>query len=184
VFGNTSWQKVPMGISYASGVPAGSMMMWPKSAPPAGWLVRDGSAVSRTTYSSLFAVIGEDYGTGDGSTTFNLPDDRGLTQVGYKALDSAFGTFGASVGSKDAIVVSHNHTTTVTDPGHSHTVNNTRPPEGYAAGDNVNISLGSASTATSSTSTTGISVAVASAGASGTDKNVQPSRVYLPIIKY
>ena len=46
------------------------------SPPPAGWLLCDGQAVSRTTFASLFAVLGVLYGVGDGSTTFNLPDFR------------------------------------------------------------------------------------------------------------
>lgn len=45
---------------------------------PNGWLVRDGAAVSRTTYAALFAIIGTTYGAGNGTTTFNVPDD--LTQ--------------------------------------------------------------------------------------------------------
>lgn len=55
----------------------GMLSWWPLATPPSGWLERDGSAISRTTYSDLFAVIGTMYGTGDGSTTFNIPDDRG-----------------------------------------------------------------------------------------------------------
>lgn len=57
--------------------PTGSMMLWAgngASLPAGGWLRCDGSAVSRSTYSALFAVIGTAYGAGDGSTTFNLPD--------------------------------------------------------------------------------------------------------------
>ncbi|MFP4512090.1 MAG: phage tail protein [Acidimicrobiales bacterium] len=52
----------------------GDVRMSARDTPPSGWLLCDGSAVSRTTYSDLFDAIGEDYGTGDGSTTFNLPD--------------------------------------------------------------------------------------------------------------
>ncbi len=48
-----------------------------KTAVPTGWILCDGSAVSRTTYAKLFAVIGTIHGEGDGSTTFNLPDYRG-----------------------------------------------------------------------------------------------------------
>jgi microcystin-dependent protein len=47
-----------------------------------GWLLCNGSAVSRTTYASLFDAIGTAYGAGDGSTTFNLPDLRGRVPVG------------------------------------------------------------------------------------------------------
>lgn len=59
-------------------VPTGSIQIWTKASAPNGFLLCDGSAVSRTTYADLFAVIGEDYGAGDGSTTFNLPNPSGL----------------------------------------------------------------------------------------------------------
>ena len=52
----------------------GAVMAVAGSTSPAGWLLCDGSAVSRTTYADLYAVIGDTYGSGDGSTTFNLPD--------------------------------------------------------------------------------------------------------------
>lgn len=61
----------------SGGSPAGALMAFAMSTPPTGWLKADGSAVSRTTYPSLFAAIGTTYGAGDGSTTFNLPDLRG-----------------------------------------------------------------------------------------------------------
>jgi microcystin-dependent protein len=56
----------------------GELIMWPGAAAsvPSKWLLCDGTAVSRTTYATLFALIGTNYGTGDGSTTFNLPDFR------------------------------------------------------------------------------------------------------------
>jgi hypothetical protein len=58
-------------------VPTGSIVAYVSSTAPAGWLVADGTAVSRTTYANLFAIISTTYGIGDGSTTFNLPDIRG-----------------------------------------------------------------------------------------------------------
>jgi len=58
-------------------VPTGTVIMFSTSALPAGYLKCDGSAVSRTTYAKLFAVLGTLYGAGNGSTTFNLPDLRG-----------------------------------------------------------------------------------------------------------
>lgn len=61
----------------AQRVPTGTIQWYAKNTPPAGWLVCDGSAVSRSTYSDLFAVIGTTFGAGNGSTTFNLPDLRG-----------------------------------------------------------------------------------------------------------
>lgn len=62
--------------------PTGVVLPFAGSAAPTGWLVCDGSAVSRTTYASLFSTISTSFGAGDGSTTFNLPDMRGRTPVG------------------------------------------------------------------------------------------------------
>lgn len=83
-------------------VPAGAVAHFAMTAPPAGWLAADGSAVPRTTYGALFAAIGTAYGAGDGSTTFNLPDLRGVFVRGYdngRGLDpdraGAFGTYEA-----------------------------------------------------------------------------------------
>jgi len=81
IYDGTNFQFVT--VVPGSSVPAGAIMYWPTETPPEGWLERDGSAVSRTTYASLFAAIGTMYGVGDGSTTFNLPDDRGLFERGW-----------------------------------------------------------------------------------------------------
>lgn len=63
-------------------VPTGSVTPYAGSSAPSGWLLCDGSAVSRTTYADLYALIGTTYGSGDGSTTFNLPDLRGRVPLG------------------------------------------------------------------------------------------------------
>ena len=57
--------------------PAGSISMYAGSTAPTGYLLCDGSAVSRTTYADLFTAIGTTYGVGDGSTTFNVPNVNG-----------------------------------------------------------------------------------------------------------
>lgn len=57
--------------------PTGTVLAYGGSAAPSGWLLCNGSAVSRTTYAALFAAISTFHGSGDGSTTFNLPDYRG-----------------------------------------------------------------------------------------------------------
>lgn len=72
----------------ASAVPVGTGIDFYADSPPTGFLVRNGAAVSRTTYAALFAVIGTKYGTGDGSTTFNLPNSIGRFSEG----DSVAGT--------------------------------------------------------------------------------------------
>ena len=59
-------------------LPAGAVMPFAMNSAPAGWLAADGTAVSRSTYATLFAAISTTHGAGDGSTTFNLPDLRGI----------------------------------------------------------------------------------------------------------
>ena len=61
-------------VSKNTAVPTGTIITWSTATPPAGYLICDGSAISRTTYANLFAVIGTTYGEGDGNTTFNLPN--------------------------------------------------------------------------------------------------------------
>jgi hypothetical protein len=61
-------------------VPSGSMITWGGSTAPSGWLLCDGSAVSRETYAALFAVVGTTYGSGNGSTTFTLPNSKTVTK--------------------------------------------------------------------------------------------------------
>jgi microcystin-dependent protein len=68
---------VPPGTIIAYGGPAAATADGGAPAAPAGWMLCDGSAVSRTTYSTLFAAIGINFGGGDGIATFNLPDLRG-----------------------------------------------------------------------------------------------------------
>jgi len=65
------------------GIPAGGVQIFAMVTAPSGWLVANGSAVSRATYSRLFSAIGTTFGVGDGSTTFNLPDLRGEFVRGF-----------------------------------------------------------------------------------------------------
>ena len=67
----------------SSGVPTGTVTAFAGGSAPTGYLLCNGNAVSRTTESALFAVIGTIYGIGDGSTTFNLPDLRGRVVAGH-----------------------------------------------------------------------------------------------------
>jgi microcystin-dependent protein len=72
-------------------VPIGGIQMYGASAAPSKWLLCQGSAVSRTTYSDLFGVIGVVYGSGDGSTTFNLPNFSGRMPIGMGQGNTAEG---------------------------------------------------------------------------------------------
>jgi len=95
-------------------VPIGARWIWPTDVAPTGFLLCQGQAVSRSTYSALFAVIGTTYGVGDGSTTFNLPDAKGKVAVGKDSAQSEFDALGETGGAKT-------HTLSATEmPGHTH----------------------------------------------------------------
>lgn len=78
-------------------VPPGFMGLFGGSNVPTGWLLCDGTAVSRTDYAALYAAIGTTWGVGDGSTTFNLPDWRGRYPRGVAASGTG-STLGAAFG--------------------------------------------------------------------------------------
>lgn len=88
-------------------IPKGMIAPYAGNSSPEGWLICDGSAVSRITYSALFTAIGTAYGAGDGSTTFNLPDLQGKVVVGVDSQDNDFDTLGNTGGSK--YLQGHNH---------------------------------------------------------------------------
>lgn len=66
----------------SAALPSGSVVPFAGTSAPSGYLLAQGQAVSRTTYSDLFSAISTTYGTGDGSSTFNLPDLRGRVVAG------------------------------------------------------------------------------------------------------
>lgn len=98
-------------------LPVGAIMPFGSDTIPENWLLCDGSAVSRTTYQYLFNTIGTTYGSGDGFTTFNLPDLRGKVVVGLDSNDTSFDVLGETGGEKE-------HTLTVNEiPQHRHSIN-------------------------------------------------------------
>lgn len=164
------------------GVPSGSLFMWPTASPPTGYLSCNGTAVSRTTYSALFAVLGTTFGSGDGSTTFNLPDYRDRMPIGAGTTYSAADTGG----SKDAIVVSHSHglsaATTSTTTSLTGTLYAGKPNGasgivsgvfGQGGGGDGNQATGAAYTINANHNHT-LSGNTDSAGTSGTDANLPP----------
>lgn len=92
------------GVASLPTVQAGTILAYGGASAPSGYLICNGDAVSRTTYANLFTVIGTTYGTGNGSTTFNVPNLRGRFALG-KATSGTGSTLGASGGSID-----HTHT--------------------------------------------------------------------------
>jgi microcystin-dependent protein len=181
-------------------VPTGSLIMWPSVAIPTDWKLCNGDAISRTTFATLYSLIGTTFGVGDGTTTFNLPNYKNRMPYGADTV-----AVGATGGSANAIVVSHTHTgttgstsndhihtatSTVTDPTHNHSYlqSGTTGPGG-----DLNIfftSNGAFSTPLNTTSVaTGVTVATTisgqsvththdfttnSAGSSGTNANLPP----------
>jgi len=81
-------------------MPTGSIIATGRTTAPTGWLLCDGAAVSRTGQAALFAAIGTNYGVGDGSTTFNLPDLRQRFPIG-KAAAGTGSTLGGTGGTID-----------------------------------------------------------------------------------
>lgn len=167
-------------------VPTGAILSYAGSSAPAGWLVCDGAAVSRTTYANLFSALGTTFGTGDGSTTFNLPDLRGrfiryddnmgshgisgVTSTGAASRDTsrAHGSAQGQATAKNGLAATTSgtdgtHSHAVTDPGHSHSV----PVSGgtnWSAGTQVRYIQPNYEVVTGGTATTGITVTSTSSG--------------------
>lgn len=112
-------KTAPAGNKQDAGMITGTSIEGWWASAPAGYLLEDGSAVSRDTYADLFNLIGTAFGSGDGSTTFNLPDARGRVAVNVNPADPQLSTIGATLGEKTHIMtiselVSHSHAQYVT----------------------------------------------------------------------
>ena len=136
--------------TWGSAIPSGIITMWSGTIAtiPSGWYLCNGSN-----------------GTPDLRDKFIIGANA---DSGGAAKTNVTGSYTQTGGTKDAIVVSHTHTATVTDPGHSHT---STVLSGINANANPGVQVGSGNTGTS---TTGISVAISTTGSSGTDQNLPP----------
>lgn len=116
-YNGTAWADLNTGSGTVS-MPTGTLQPWTGSSVPSGWLICNGAAVSRSTYSDLFSVISTRFGSGDGSTTFNLPDLQGYQLVGADlATGPIDNTSTYRVGSVDAgTIAAHS------SEAHSHTI--------------------------------------------------------------
>ena len=129
-FKNDAGTEHDLTATAAGGAATGDVKASLVAAAAVGWLECNGAAVSRTTYSALFAAIGTTFGPGDETTTFNLPDFRGRgligvgTGTGLTARTLGQQTIGAetvTLGSGE--MPSHSHGVNISDSGHSHGVN-------------------------------------------------------------
>lgn len=166
-------------------LPAGLVLDYAGTSAPTGWLVCNGQAISRSTYSNLFTAIGTSFGVGDGSTTFNLPDLRGRTTIGVgQGSGLTNRTIGQSVGAETHVLTqdempSHTHT----QNAHSHAISSTVPTSSAGS----DISYSSASPQTTKTRLSATDNATATNQTTGSDdahNNMQPSLVVNKIIKF
>lgn len=103
-----------LGINLKNINPIGGVQAFAGSTAPANWVLCDGAAISRTTYADLFAVIGTTYGSGNGSTTFNVPNTKGRVIVARDAAQTEFDVLGETGGAKT-------HMLSISElPAHSH----------------------------------------------------------------
>jgi microcystin-dependent protein len=173
-------------ISFALLVPTGSIMSFAGSSAPYGWLLCDGSEISRFLYATLFNVIATNYGVGNGSTTFNVPNIKGRVPVGRDVSQSEFDTLGETGGENTHTLTTGempSHAHTITDPGHVHTyvnnINDQNTDNAFGtetAADNADLNR------TTGSSLTGITINATGGG--GAHNNLQPYIVLNYIIKF
>ena len=147
-------------------LPAGCIMPFAGTSAPTSWVACDGSAISRSTYATLFAAIGTTWGSGDGSTTFNVPDLRGMCVRGTStnATGASSGAVGPSVGAYAADTYL-NHSHTATDSGHTHSYTS---PVGNSTAVSAGAGTGQGTTNTTATGTANITVATSTTGGTET----------------
>lgn len=137
----------------------GTIISYGGTSAPTGFILCDGSAVSRSTYSALFQAISTTWGVGDGTTTFNVPDLRGAflrgSGAGLNPSPRTVGTY-----ETDAYL---NHSHGITDPGHFHVVGNIVDPGQVAGGGSYR-----GTAANSFSATTGITVNTSTTGSTET----------------
>ena len=160
-------------------MPTGALMPYAGTSAPTGFLLCYGQAISRSTYADLFSAISTTYGTGDGSSTFNLPDLRGRVVAGQddmggssadRLTDQTGGLNGDTLGDTGG---SETHTlSTAQMPAHTHTVAAQQQVGGDSTNRGGSGQLGAAATITTS-----------STGSGSAHNNVQPTIILNYIIR-
>lgn len=170
---------VAAALSGAAGVPTGTVSFFSGSTAPTGYILGYGQAISRTTYATYFALVGTTYGSGDGSTTFNVPDCRGRVlagkdDMGGAAANRLTGVSGSVAGSTlGAAGGAETHTLTIAEmPAHNHDIQTNT-----SAGSGVKVSAAGGGTDQTDTD------AIANKGGGAAHNNVQPTLILNCIIK-
>ena len=179
----TDLNRIETGVSAndAARVPTGVVLPFASDTAPSGWLFCYGQAVSRSTYAALWNVIGDKYGAGDGSTTFNLPDLRGRMPLGKDNMggSAANRVTATQAGNLGQASGAQTHTLSVAEmPAHSHGM-----PQRYAgdyAGDAPGLAQSSGSYTARVTADTR---ATSSAGSGSAHNNMPPYQTFNYIIK-
>jgi microcystin-dependent protein len=110
-------------LTDVEGINTGVIVPWTDSSIPSGFLECNGTAVSRSTYATLFAVIGTTYGSGNGSTTFTLPDLQDNTPIGKSPTKALASTGGSNTATSTGNIGGSAANTTLTSPqlpSHAH----------------------------------------------------------------
>ncbi len=135
-------------------ISSGSIQMFAGSTAPYGWLICDGSAVSRSVYSDLFKVIGTTYGAGNSNSTFTLPDMRGRLPMGAGTGTSLTArTLGSALGAETVTLAttnlpSHTHATSVSTESATHTHTGTSSDQSVTHTHNYNLPIGTTGSTT------------------------------------
>jgi microcystin-dependent protein len=192
--GTNTTQVASTAFVQGAATPSGSVSAYAGSTAPSGWLLCSGAAVSRSTYAALFAIVGTTYGTGDGSTTFNLPDLRGRVIAGVdnmggtaanRITSGGSGIVGTTLGAAGGL---QTHMLVPTEiPAHQHFVSNDQTGTGALTASNYVNETAQPSSSNGYILKGGATVATlgltSSTGGGGAHNNTQPTMMLNYIIK-
>lgn len=186
---DTDVHTLQVSVAAIGTIPVGSIFPYAGVTAPTNYLLCYGQAISRTTYSVLFGIIGTTYGAGDTTTTFNLPDLRGRTAFGKddmggsaasRITNDVSGITATTLGATGGNQHYHQHTHIITDPGHNHSF----PPIGvngsvFAL---VDVNSGGSTNPNPQTGTTTTGITINNSG-TGLSENIPPAIIINYIIK-